>query len=93
MAEVFKANGYVTGIFGKWHLGDNYPCRPVDQGFDEAIVHGAGGIGQVGDLSNAGLISQENESFRFLSKCGKTRLLCILLCNFIYIYLHIYNFN
>ncbi|NOY37452.1 MAG: arylsulfatase [Chlorobi bacterium] len=52
MAEVFKANGYVTGIFGKWHLGDNYPCRPVDQGFDEAIVHGAGGIGQVGDPLN-----------------------------------------
>jgi arylsulfatase len=34
IAEVLKENGYETGIFGKWHLGDNYPYRPSDQGFD-----------------------------------------------------------
>lgn len=33
MPEVFKENGYQTGIFGKWHLGDNYPDRPMDRGF------------------------------------------------------------
>ena len=33
MADVFKANGYKTGMFGKWHLGDNYPYRPQDRGF------------------------------------------------------------
>jgi arylsulfatase A-like enzyme len=46
IAEVLKKNGYTTGIFGKWHLGDNYPRRPQDQGFDEAIIHRGGGITQ-----------------------------------------------
>ena len=42
LANVFKSNGYVTGMFGKWHLGDNYPYRPQDRGFDEVITHGGG---------------------------------------------------
>lgn len=46
IAEVFSKNGYKTGIFGKWHLGDNAPMRPTDQGFQEALVHKGGGIGQ-----------------------------------------------
>ncbi|MHC4691923.1 MAG: arylsulfatase [Planctomycetota bacterium] len=46
MADVFSASGYRTGIFGKWHLGDNYPFRPQDRGFDEVLVHGGGGVGQ-----------------------------------------------
>jgi arylsulfatase len=33
MADVFAAGGYRTGIFGKWHLGDSYPYRPQDRGF------------------------------------------------------------
>lgn len=37
MPEVFKENGYRTGIFGKWHLGDNYPDRPMDRGFEKAL--------------------------------------------------------
>lgn len=49
IADVFAANGYRTGIFGKWHLGDNYPYRPHDRGFQEAIVHGGGGISQTPD--------------------------------------------
>ncbi len=49
MASVFKKNGYITGIFGKWHLGDNYPSRPQDQGFDEVLTHGGGGVGQSPD--------------------------------------------
>jgi arylsulfatase A-like enzyme len=36
-AEVFGTNGYRTAIFGKWHLGDNYPYRPQDRGFQESI--------------------------------------------------------
>lgn len=52
IAEYFKEAGYSTGIFGKWHLGDNYPMRPSDQGFDESLIHKSGGIGQVGDLDN-----------------------------------------
>ncbi|MBU3023656.1 arylsulfatase [Aestuariibacter sp. A3R04] len=46
LAEVLAENGYKTGIFGKWHLGDNHPMRPTDQGFQEALVHKGGGIGQ-----------------------------------------------
>jgi arylsulfatase A-like enzyme len=46
IADVFRASGYRTGIFGKWHLGDNYPFRPQDRGFAEVLVHGGGGVGQ-----------------------------------------------
>jgi arylsulfatase len=52
IAEVLKNAGYKTGMIGKWHLGDNYPCRPQDQGFDYALHHLAGGIGQWGDWPN-----------------------------------------
>ncbi|MGB0372747.1 MAG: arylsulfatase [Opitutales bacterium] len=46
LPEVLQQNGYATGLFGKWHLGDNYPFRPQDQGFETVVWHKAGGIGQ-----------------------------------------------
>ncbi len=46
IAEALRASGYKTGIYGKWHLGDNYPMRPTDQGFDESLIHLGGGLGQ-----------------------------------------------
>ena len=49
LADAFRASGYRTGIFGKWHLGDNYPERPQDNGFDEVLVHGGGGVWQTPD--------------------------------------------
>jgi len=49
-AETFQSQGYRTGMFGKWHLGDNYPYRPEDRGFDEVYRHGGGGVGQTPDL-------------------------------------------
>ena len=52
MAEVFSAAGYRTGIFGKWHLGDNYPFRPEDRGFDEAIWFPSSHINSVPDYWN-----------------------------------------
>ena len=51
LAEMLKQADYSTGIFGKWHLGDNYPSRPQDQGFDESLIHLSGGMGQVGDFT------------------------------------------
>ena len=49
MAEFFKASGYQTGLFGKWHLGLNYPYRPIDRGFDQWIGYGDGGTGTAND--------------------------------------------
>ena len=46
IAQVLKGAGYTTGIFGKWHLGDEAPYQPHNRGFDETFIHGAGGIGQ-----------------------------------------------
>ncbi|MDF1816638.1 MAG: arylsulfatase [Verrucomicrobiales bacterium] len=46
IAEVLKEVGYTSGIFGKWHLGDDDAYQPDSRGFDETFIHGAGGIGQ-----------------------------------------------
>lgn len=49
IAEVFSANGYETGMFGKWHLGDNYPLRPIDRGFSEMVMINGGSCTQMDD--------------------------------------------
>jgi len=49
LGQLFSSAGYNTGLFGKWHLGDNYPFRPEDRGFQEVVRHGGGGIGQTPD--------------------------------------------
>ncbi|MGJ8723830.1 MAG: arylsulfatase [Roseibacillus sp.] len=49
LGDAFEDGGYSTGMFGKWHLGDNYPFRPEDRGFQEVVRHAAGGVGQAPD--------------------------------------------
>lgn len=49
IGEVFSSCGYATGMFGKWHLGDNFPYRPEDRGYTEVLRHGGGGVGQTPD--------------------------------------------
>jgi len=48
MPQVLQSAGYATGLFGKWHLGDELEYLPQSRGFDEVLMHGAGGIGQTG---------------------------------------------
>ncbi|MCY3799789.1 MAG: arylsulfatase [Chloroflexi bacterium] len=50
MAEFFAESGYRTGMFGKWHLGDNYPFAPQYRGFDETLCHRGGGVGELPDF-------------------------------------------
>lgn len=50
LGQLLKDNGYATAMFGKWHLGDNFPYRPEDRGYDEVYRHGGGGVGQTPDV-------------------------------------------
>jgi arylsulfatase A-like enzyme len=49
LGNIFAANGYHTGLFGKWHLGESFPFRPNDRGFQETVWHGCGAPGQTSD--------------------------------------------
>jgi arylsulfatase A len=74
LPEMLKSSGYATGIFGKWHLGDNYPIRPSDKGFDECLVHKGGGIGQsAGPIGNSyfdPVLEHNNQSKRYDGYCN-----------------------
>ncbi len=48
MGHVFSEGGYQTAHFGKWHMGDTYPLRPEDRGFQESLsIHNGGTLGFV----------------------------------------------
>jgi arylsulfatase len=48
-ANIFAANGYRTGQFGKWHLGDNYPFRPQERGFQDVLYFNSAYVGESND--------------------------------------------
>ena len=52
MADVFKSSGYRTALFGKWHLGDAYPYRPMDRGFEVAKYHLGWGLSSAPEFDN-----------------------------------------
>ena len=49
IAEAFRAGGYATGAFGKWHNGSQYPYHPNARGFDEYYGFTSGHWGQYFD--------------------------------------------
>jgi len=46
LPQLLAGAGYTSGIFGKWHLGDEDAYQPGRRGFDRTFIHGGGGIGQ-----------------------------------------------
>jgi arylsulfatase len=81
IAQVLQRAGYATGIFGKWHLGDEEPYQPHNRGFDEVFIHGAGGIGQAYDCSCADAPPNQQNLyfdcvFRHNTKFVQTRGFC-----------------
>lgn len=49
IADAFKAAGYATGAFGKWHNGSQWPYHPMARGFDEYFGHTSGHWGEYFD--------------------------------------------
>ncbi len=78
IAQVLKSAGYTTGIFGKWHLGDEAAYQPGRRGFDEVFIHGAGGIGQtyVGSCGDAPGNTYFDPAIRHNGRFEKTKGYC-----------------
>jgi len=55
VARLLKANGYATGIFGKWHLGYNPEYNPVYHGFDEFYGYLSGNVDYHSHYDNSGI--------------------------------------
>jgi|GEM_PF-467703 len=49
LPETLLAAGYRTAMIGTWGLGEAFPCRPEDRGFEDVLVHGGDGIGHTQD--------------------------------------------
>lgn len=72
LPEYFAAAGYRTGLFGKWHLGDNYPHRPKDRGFQESQYHLGWGMTAAPEFANSlfdGRYFHNTEPKRFTGHC------------------------
>ncbi len=78
LPQLLKSVGYTTGIFGKWHLGDEEAYRPESRGFDEVYIHGGGGIGQTypGSCGDAPGNTNINPALWHNGKWEKTKGYC-----------------
>lgn len=78
LAQALQQAGYTTGIFGKWHLGDEAEYQPDKRGFDEVYIHGGGGIGQVypGSCGDAPGNTYFNPTLLHNGKFEKTQGFC-----------------
>jgi arylsulfatase len=78
LPEVLKRKNYSTGIFGKWHLGDEKPYQPENRGFDEVFIHGGGGIGQsyTGSCADTPNNNYHDPIFKHNNKYVKTSGFC-----------------
>ena len=54
-AEILKQRGYITGLFGKWHVGYKVEFNPVKQGFDEFIGYVSGNVDYHTHIDQAGI--------------------------------------
>ncbi len=54
-AEVLKTAGYITGLFGKWHLGYRVDFNPTRQGFDEFIGYVSGNVDYHSHIDQTGV--------------------------------------
>lgn len=76
--QLLQQAGYATGIFGKWHLGDEPAYQPNRRGFSEVFIHGAGGIGQTfpGSCGDAPKNSYFHPAILHNGKFEKTQKYC-----------------
>src|SRR5262245_7236989 len=92
IADAFKAAGYATGCFGKWHNGSQYPYHPNGRGFDEYYGFTSGHWGEYFDpplehngrpVRGKGFIADDltGRAIDFIEKCGTKPFLCYLAYN------------
>ena len=89
VADAFRAAGYATGAFGKWHNGSQWPYHPMGRGFDEYFGHTAGHWGEYFDApleQNGKMIRTEgfitdvctDQALRFIEENRKQPFFCYI---------------
>jgi arylsulfatase A-like enzyme len=92
VADAFKAAGYATGAFGKWHNGSQWPYHPNARGFEEYYGFTSGHWGEYFDpplehngefVRGKGFISDDltNHALEFIEKHKEGRFFCYLPFN------------
>ncbi|MFO0797205.1 MAG: arylsulfatase [Gemmataceae bacterium] len=69
LPQLLAGGGYRTGLYGKWHLGDNYPLRPEDRGFQDTLWSRGGGLAQPSDHPDSTVATAYFDPF--LTRNGK----------------------